>query len=54
MHYIFTGYDVTNYFWSKATATKTVENAASGGFMWNFLRKVYAMITNFHTVVGDN
>ena len=33
---------------------KNVENAASDGFMWNFSKKIYAMITKFHTVVGDN
>ena len=30
------------------------ENAASDGFRWNILRKVYARITKFHTVVEYN
>ena len=52
--YIITGYDITNYFRSEATAKKTVENAASDGFRWNLSRKVYARITKFHAVVRDN
>ena len=50
--YNHTEYDVTNYFRSEATAKKTVANSASDGFMWNSSRKVYAMITRFHAVVG--
>ena len=34
--YIAAGYDVTTYFRSEVTAKKTVENALSGGFRWNF------------------
>ena len=51
--YNHTGYDVTNYFRSEATAKKAVENGASDGFMWNFSRKMYARIAKFHTFVGD-
>ena len=32
-----TGYDVTNYF-GRQLSWKTVQNAASDGFFWNFLR----------------
>ena len=38
----------------KLQRKKTLENAASDGFRWNLLRKVYARITKFHKVVGDN
>ena len=37
--YICTGYGVINYFQSEVIAKKNVENAASDGFRWNFLRK---------------
>ena len=48
---IHTGYDVTNYFQSDATAKITVENATSDGFGSNFSRMVSAAITQFYTFI---
>ena len=53
MPYTVAGYGVTNYFRWEATAKKTIENAAIGGFRRNFWRTVSARITTFHTVLGD-
>ena len=37
---------------TKSSQMQYVENSASDGIRWNFLRKVCAKITIFHTAVG--
>ena len=51
--YNHTGYYVTIYFrWEVIDVRKTVENAASDGFRWNFSKNVKAMISKLHAVVN--
>ena len=40
--------------WQLSKFQKTVENAVSDGFRWNFSKEIYGRITKFHMVIGDN
>ena len=46
--------DMTSWATSGRKLHKNSRKCLSDGFRWNFSIKVYAKITKFHTVVGDN